>query len=154
MNHQKIASTHSARLSALHWFRKGLGLLGMAVLISLPGSPSRAGGSFAFDDLRPILHQQPALAQWLTGGLEFDQTGDAIRIGQNVNPRFGGRRIGPYVILAKPKGAAGPFTLEVTVETELVCRNAAGKAVDVSKAQTIQETISAVTVRPYKETRP
>ncbi len=47
-----------------------------------------------------------------------------------------------------PKGAAGPFTMEVTVETELICLNAAGKPVDVSKAQTIQQKFSSVTVKP------
>ncbi|HEY9072492.1 MAG TPA: hypothetical protein VIN67_00045 [Desulfobaccales bacterium] len=123
----------------------------LAVSISWPGAAAWAGGSFAFEDLRPILNQQPVLAQWLTGGLEFAETGDALRIGQNVNPRFGGRRVGPYVILAKPKGAAGPFTLEVTVETELICKNKAGKPVEVSQAQTIQEKFVAVTVKPYQE---
>jgi hypothetical protein len=154
MHHQKRALTNAALLSVLRLVRKGVGLLGLAVLISLPGSSAWAGGSFALEDLRPILQQEPVLAKWLTDGLEFAETGDAVRIGQNVNPRFGGRRIGPYVILAKPKGASGPFTLEVTVETELICRNAAGKDVDVSKAHTIQEKFSSVTVRPYKETRP
>jgi hypothetical protein len=134
--------------------RKGLCLLTLALFISWPGSAARAGGSFAWEDLQPILNQQPVLAKWLTGGLEFAETGDAIRIGQNVNPRFGGRRVGPYVILAKPKGAAGPFTLEVTVETRLACRNAAGKAVDISKATDIQEKFASVTVRPCQETRP
>jgi hypothetical protein len=154
VNQREKASTHAALLSLLHLVRKGVCFLGLAVLVSLPGSAAWAGGSFAFEDLQPILNQQPVLAKWLTSGLEFDQTGDAIRIGQNVNPRFGGRRIGPYVILAKPTGTSGPFTLEVTVETELMCRNAAGKDVDVSEAQTIQEKFSSVTVRPYKETRP
>jgi hypothetical protein len=138
----------------LHLVRKGFFLLGMAVLVSLPGSLAWAGGSFALEDLRPILKQVPVMAKWLNDGLEFDKTGTALRIGQNVNPRFGGRRVGPYVILAKPKGAAGPFTFEVTVETELMCQNAAGKAVDVSNAQVIQEKFSSVSIRPYKETQP
>lgn len=133
--------------------RKGIGVLLIALLLSWPGAMAWAGGSFAFEDLLPILQQQPVLAQWLTGGLDFDQTGDAIRIGQNVNPRFGGRRVGPYVILAKPKGAAGPFTLEVTVDTDLICLNAAGKPVDVPKAQTIREKFASVTVKPYQESR-
>jgi hypothetical protein len=154
MRHQKIALTHSALLSLFSLVRQGLGLLALAVLISLPGSAAWAGGSFAFEDLRPLFNQQPVLAKWLTDGLEFAETGDAGRIGQNVNPRFGGRRIGPYVIPAKPKGASGPFTLEVTVETELMCRNAAGKAVDLSQAQVIQEKFSSVTVRPFQETQP
>jgi hypothetical protein len=154
MNHQKRALTNAALLSVFHLVRKGVCLLGLAVLVSLPGSSAWAGGSFALEDLRPILNQAPVMAKWLTGGLEFAETGDAVRIGQNVNPRFGGLRIGPYVILAKPKGASGPFTLEVTVETELICRNAAGKEVDVSQAQVIQEKFSSVTVRPYQETQP
>jgi hypothetical protein len=137
----------------LNLFRKGLCLLVLALLIFLPGSAAWAGGSFAFEDLRPILNQQPVLAKWLTGGLDFDQTGDAARVGQNVNPRFGGLRVGPYVILAKPNGASGPFTLEVTVETELLCRDAAGKPVEVSEAQTIQEKFSSVTVKPYQESK-
>ena len=99
------------------------------------------------------MQQEPVLAKWLTDGLEFAETGDAVRIGQNVNPRFGGRRIGPYVILAKPQGASGPFTLEVTVETELICKNKAGKDVDVSEAQTIQEKFFSVTIKPYKESQ-
>ena len=136
------------------WFGNGFVYWGWRLLVSGPGSAAWAGGSFAFEDLQPILNQQPVVAKWLTGGLDFAETGDASRIGQNVNPRFGGRRIGPYVILAKPKGAAGAFTLEVTVETELRCRNAAGKAVDVSKAQDIQEKFSSVSVRPYQETHP
>jgi hypothetical protein len=153
MNHQKRALPKAALLSVLHLVRKGVCLLGLAVLISLPGSSAWAGGSFALEDLRPILQQEPVMAKWLTDGLEFAETGDAGRIGQNVNPRFGGRRLGPYVILAKPKGASGPFTLEVTVETELICRDAAGKPVDVSEAHTIQEKFSSVTVRPYKESK-
>jgi hypothetical protein len=128
-------------------------LLSVFLLVSWPGSMAWGGGSFALEDLWPILQQQPILAKWLNDGLEFDATGDAIRLGQNVNPRFGGRRLGPYVILARPKGAAGPFTFEVTVETELICRDAAGKEVDVSKAQTIQEKFASVSVRPYKESK-
>jgi hypothetical protein len=154
MHHRKSALTNAALLNVFHLVRKGVGLLGLAVLISLPGSSAWAGGSFAFEDLQPILNQQPGLAKWLTDGLEFAETGEAVRIGQNVNARFGGLRIGPYVILAKPKGASGPFTLELTIETELRCRNAAGKAVDVSQAQVIQENFSSITARAYQETRP
>ena len=145
MNHQKRSLTIAALLSVI--------LVTITFLLSWPGSAAWAGGSFALEDLRPILQQEPVLTKWLTDGLEFAETGDAVRIGQNVTPRSGGRRIGPYVILAKPKGATRPFTLEVTVETELICRNATGKAVDVSQAQTIQEKFASVTVRPYKESK-
>ena len=134
-------------------FRKRVCWLALAVLVSFPGSAAWAGGSFALEELLPILQQEPVIGKWLTDGLEFDHTGDAVRLGQNVNPRFGGRRLGPYVILAKPKGAPGPFTLEVTVETELICLNKAGKPVDVSEAQTIQEKFASVTIKPYHESK-
>jgi hypothetical protein len=134
--------------------RKGVFLLALALLLAWPGVKAWAGGSFSFaQNLQPILNQQPVIAKWLTGSLEFDQIGDAVRIGQNVNPRFGGLRVGPYVILAKPKGAAGPFSLEVTVETDLICLNAAGKPVDFTKAQTIKEKFSSVTIKPYQESK-
>lgn len=90
MHHQKRALTDAALLSVLRLVRKGVGLLGLAVLVSLAGSSAWAAGSFAFEDLQPILNQQPVLAKWLTGGLEFAETGDALRIGQNVNPRLAG----------------------------------------------------------------
>ena len=133
--------------------RKGVFVLALVLLVSFLNSAARAGGSFAFEDLLPILNQQPVLAKWLSGSLEFDQTGDAVRLGQNVNPRFGGRRVGPYVILAKPKGVSGPFTLEVTVNTDLICQNKVGKPVDFTEAYTMQEKFSAVTVKPYRESK-
>lgn len=128
--------------------------LALALLFSYPGSAVRAGGSFSFEqDLLPLLKQQPVMAQWLTSSLDFDETGDAIRIGQNVNPRFGGLRVGPYTILARPKGAAGLFTFEVTVETELICLDKTRKPVDVSEAVTIKEKFASVTVKPYRESK-
>lgn len=99
------------------------------------------------------MQQEPGLAKWLNDGLEFAEGGIAVRLGQNVNPRFGGLRVGPYTILAKPKGAAGPFTLEVTVETDLICRDKAGKPVEVSEANTIQEKFASVNVKPYQESK-
>jgi len=131
-------------------FRKLVCALILPLLLLLPGSAAWAGGSFAFEDLQPVLGQQPVLAKWLADSLEFDAQGDAIRIGQNVNPHLGGQRLGPYVILARPKGAAGPFTLEVTVETKLICKDANGKIVDVPQARTIRERFSSISVRQYQ----
>ena len=128
-----------------------IGLAAAVFLVLALGSTAFAQGSFSRDDLQPILEQQPAIAAWVANGLDLDETGDAMRIGQNVNPNLGGLRVGPYVILAKPKGAAGPFTLEITVETEMNCLDDAGKTVELEKATTIVETFSALTVRPYTE---
>ncbi|MDR3570503.1 MAG: hypothetical protein P4L43_20965 [Syntrophobacteraceae bacterium] len=132
---------------------KGLLFFALALLLCSSGAIARAGGSFSFtDDLLPILREQPLIATWLTASLDFDDTGDAVRIGENVMPQFGGQRIGPYVILAKPKGASGPFTMEVTVETEMVCKNKSGQVVDdCSKAGAMEQNFTSVTVKPHKE---
>ncbi len=123
----------------------------LALLICSTCSMALAGGSFSFEaDLLPILKQQPVIARWLTGNLDFDNSGDALRIGDNVMPQFGGRRVGPYVILAKPKGASGPFTMEVTVETDTICKDESGKVIDCAKARTMEEKFCSITVKPCK----
>jgi hypothetical protein len=135
-------------------FRSAACALGVVVLVLSLRAAAWAGGSFALEDIKPLLEQEPVLAKWLTDGLDLDETGSATRIGQNVNAHLGGTRVGPYVLLAKPKGVAGPFTLEVTVETEISFLNAAGKSVDLPKARQILEKMSSITVRAYKEGQP
>jgi hypothetical protein len=124
------------------------------LMLTVSVSSTRAGGSFAYKDILPILAQEPVMDKFINDGLEFNDSGSAMRIGQNVNPRFGGRRVGPYVIMAKPKGTSGSFTLEVTVETELICQDDSGNTVDVSEAQIIKEKFSAISIRPYKSIQP
>ncbi len=64
-----------------------------------------AGGSFSLDiELEPILNQQPLIKDLVLETFDIDESGWASRIGQQVNEKFGGRRIGPYHIKAKPKG--------------------------------------------------
>lgn len=111
--------------------------------------PVMGGGSFDFeDDLRPLLSQNPVLEEYIVNTLDLSESGIAMRIGQNVNPRFGGRRIGPYIMRAKPKGSEGPFIWEVTFETEQVFTDAEGKITsDMGDAHEISEWIGAVTIR-------
>ncbi len=109
-----------------------------------------AGGSFSFKEhLKPLLLQQPELEKYLLQSLDFSDSGFANRIGQNVNPRFGGRRIGPYILQAKPKGRKGDFIFEVTVETEYIMKDAKGKLTeDISQAYDIQEKLISVEIKP------
>jgi hypothetical protein len=138
----------------MRFFRSAAYALGSVVLVFSLSAAAWAGGSFALEDIKPLLEQEPVLAKWLIDGLDLDETGAATRIGQNVNAHLGGARVGPYVLLAKPKGSAGPFTLEVTVETEISFLNAAGKSVDLPNARQIREKMSSITVRAYKEGQP
>ena len=128
-----------------------LAMLALAALLTFSAASARAGGSFSVDEFMLILEQQPAIAQWIADSLDLDETGTAMRIGQEVNPNLGGMRIGPYTILAKPKGADGPFTLELTMETQMDCLDDSGNSVEFDKATAIEESFDYLTIRPYSE---
>ena len=69
-----------------------------------------AGGSFCLDiELKPILNQQPLIKDLVLETFDIAESGWAHRIGQQVNEKFGGRRLGPYSIKAKPKGQEGDY---------------------------------------------
>jgi hypothetical protein len=51
------------------------------------------------------------------------------------------------VVLAKPKGAAGDYTLELTFNTETTFLNAAGKPTDLEKAHKVKEQFVDVQIR-------
>jgi len=116
---------------------------------------THAGGSFSVDtELDPILNQVPEIKRILSESLEIQESGWASRIGQAVNPRLGGRRIGPYHVRAKPKGAAGDFTLELIVHTTHVLTDAKGEPSDLPSATLISETFASVEIKPLtKECR-
>ena len=118
----KRAFTHAAVLSLLHLVRKGVCLLGMAVLVSLPGSSAWAGGSFAREDLRPILDQQPVMANGSPTGWNLPKPATPCASARTSTRVSAGGASAIRHHWPKPKGASGPFTLEVTVETELICR--------------------------------
>lgn len=112
-------------------------------------SPALAGGTFLLEeDLMPILAQAPATRDMLFSQYDLETWGVATRIGSNVNSHFGGKRIGPYIILAKPKGTPGPYTLEITIETKVLFLNSSGKRVDISKARVIKEKFISCEVVP------
>lgn len=113
---------------------------------------SVASGSFQVDtELDPILNQVPEIKQYLFDSLDIHWTGSAGRIGQSVNPRFGGRRIGPYHVHAKPKGAKGDFTFELIVHTECILTNGEGEPSDLRNAKQISETFVSVEIKPLTE---
>jgi hypothetical protein len=135
----------------IRYVRSALLAIGMTMLIGASCSSCWAGGSIALEEIMPLLEKAPAMVKWLNDTLDLDTVGDATRIGQNVNPRLGGTRIGPYTILAKPKGAPEPYIFEVTIETTQSFRDAKGKSVDVSKAHSVEEKFESISIRPYKE---
>jgi len=114
-------------------------------------SASYSGGSFILDDIKPILNQAPVIQEYLFTSFELEKSGDANRIGNNVNPRLGGTRLGPYCVNAKPKGAKGKNTFKVCINTEYQFRDQAGKPCKLEQAYSVKEKFSSVEIKPIKE---
>jgi hypothetical protein len=117
----------------------------------IPISLANAGGSFIIDDIKPILAQSPEVQKYLFATLELTKSGNANRIGNNVNPRLGGTRLGPYCIYARVKGAMGKNTLEVCINTAYHFLDKAGKPCELEQAYSVEEEFVSAEIRPAKE---
>ena len=111
-----------------------------------------AGGSFRVStELDPILNQVPEIKQYLYSSIDIKPDGWAGRIGQPVNPNFGGRRIGPYHVLVRPKGSDGEFTFELIIHTKRVLLNNDGEEVGIHLATHISEEFLSVEIKPFNQ---
>lgn len=121
----------------------------LALLLVAFALPALAGGTFDVDkDLAPVRQQIPELWGAVTKSFDLAPSGMASRVGANVNARLGGLRVGPWCIPAKPKGAAGPYTYEVCLNTDATWLDAKGKTVDLGKAVKVEEKFSSIEIRP------
>jgi hypothetical protein len=107
-----------------------------------------AGGSFDFaDQLLPLLEEQPKLKEYLLSTLDIAPQGYACRIGSTVNAHLGGKRIGPYVLKAKPKGVIGDYTLELTFHTEKKYFDANDKVSNLALGVKVLEKLKWVEIK-------
>jgi hypothetical protein len=90
-------------------------------LISM--APCRAGGSIGWDDVRKqIAKDDPFLADYIAKNFEMRPSGGAVRVGHDrdgnslVEGVEVGTRIPPFEFPAKPRGAAGDYTLYLVFE--------------------------------------
>ncbi len=109
--------------------------------------PLFADGSFSLQDLKPVLNQNPVLANYLLSTLDFADGGIASRIGDAVNERLGGKRVSPYRILAKPKGTKGAYIFEVVVYTDIVFSDEKGNVTTLEKAYSVAEKLTYIEIR-------
>ena len=115
-------------------------------------SPSFAGGSFRLDiELEPILNQQPYIKDFVLGTFDIAESGWASRIGQQVNEKFGGRRVGPYHINAKPKGYQGEYIFELIFHTEKKFLDKKGEPTDLINADIIKERFKSLEIKMIEE---
>jgi hypothetical protein len=120
----------------------------LSAVFILCSSTVNAGGSFLMEDIRPILDQSPVVRNFLISTLDFEKSGDANRIGNNVNPRLGGTRLGPYCVPAKPKGKTGRNTMIVCIITEYIFRDKAGKICKLEQAYSVNEKFISLDIKP------
>ena len=119
------------------------------IIVLLFSIPLAGEGSFRVDtELEPLLNQQPQLKKLLYESFDMHWTGGANRIGQNVNERFGGRRIGPYKLQAKPKGAKGEYSFMLIFHTRYIFKDADGKNTTLENAFHISEELISVEIIP------
>ena len=110
---------------------------------------ARADGSIMFIDADRFLKQQPALRSYLLKTLCISSTGLAVRVAGNYP--MGGARIGPYKLMAKPKGQLGPYTMMLHVNTVQYFYDKQGKDADVTEAVRIKEILDSVEISELKE---
>jgi len=111
-----------------------------------------AGGSFRLDiELEPILNQQPLIKDLVLETFDIAESGWASRIGQQVNEKFGGRRIGPYHIKAKPKGYQGEYIFELIFHTEKIFLDKNGEPTNLINADIIKEKFISLEIKMIEE---
>jgi hypothetical protein len=124
----------------------------IAVLVFMAGLPSLfAGGSFATEQVLPLLKQNPELYDFVTRNLELESGGWAVRIGSRVNPDLGGARIAPYSIRVRPKGSTGPWQFLLDIEAETVFLDQSGKDVPLEEGKTIKEILTGIRLTPITD---
>lgn len=124
-------------------------ILWISLLITAPRFAT-AEGSLALEDILPLLAQQPELKAHLERTLDLDSVATGGRIGNRMNPDFGGTPVAPYEIRVKPKGQAGPFTMLLTVEAETRFLDEKGVETELAKARSLEEKLESVGLRQLR----
>jgi hypothetical protein len=122
--------------------------LAILIVLFLPAQIS-AGGSFRFDtELEPILNQKPELKEFILETFDIAESGwTPNRIGWQVNKKFGGRRLGPYHINAKPKEHKGVYVFELIFHTEHIFIDKNGNKTQLTNAEIIKENFKSLEIR-------
>ena len=91
-----------------------MALLSISILFT---SGVFAGGSVSFEERAvPLLRTQPTLLQFVQQSLDIAPVGVGVRLGKDFGDLVG-KRITPFSFEARPKGATGPYTLLLIVNS-------------------------------------
>jgi hypothetical protein len=108
-------------------------------------------GSLNFEDIAPVLKQNPTVSSFIDKHLDVSNVGDAPRIGYGDNPNLAGVRVSPYSFPAKPKGQKGEFTLELIIESKIIYLDAQKKPTDLKNAVDFKETFLSIKLYELKK---
>jgi hypothetical protein len=103
------------------------------------------------EELKPVTDQVPDLWRFVSRTLDMQESGMANRVGSNVNLHLGGKRVGPYCFLAKPKATPGPYTLEICFNTEHTWYDSRDRETTLDQASRVQERFVSIDIKPWKQ---
>jgi hypothetical protein len=109
-----------------------------------------AGGTVGFEQVEPLLREQPATYRWLASTLRFPDSAFAqVRFAPYFR-KLGGGRMGPYSFTAQPRDSARAGQVEVVVCTTSQFVDAAGHTLQgdrIFSASQVIEHLSSIVVR-------
>lgn len=110
-----------------------------------------AAGSFDYKtELVPILKRQADIKWFIDHNFRVDASGSANRIGNEVNPRLGGKRVGPYHIRAQSTAFKKLFWYNLTIHTDQRYLDADGNESTLQEAAQVEETFKSLEISRVK----
>ncbi len=112
-----------------------------------------AEGSVSWDDVVPLLHQNPTLQAFVETTLDVEPSGTAMRLGAEYE-NLSGMRVAPYRFSAKPKGDGGGFSFDLVIEAESHFYDPKGQKIEktegdpVFQADRLEQILVGVSLLP------
>jgi len=120
---------------------------------ALPGT-----GSVDFTQaIVPLLDAQPALKQYVLCNVEIVSDPMGTRVGDVAMPHLGGAVMGPFSMWANLRGATGPVKVILTVNTNIVFLDGAGRPITnghLEPAVRWVETLANLEIEPPDQDQP
>lgn len=105
-----------------------------------------------FEELAPLLEQNPALRTTLERAFVFPKSAAASRVSYGDNRELAGELVGPYTFWAKQIVREGQPALlfEITLETKVTWLNHRGKPTNLKHAMSVKQIWTGYRVAPAK----
>ena len=120
----------------------------LLMILATASIHAQTAGSLDLSDVEDVLGQKKILWDRVKTDFDVFPTGDSRMINRSENADLNGARIGPYSFFVKPKGASGPYSYEMTVETKPTFMGKDGREVALAKASDFKEELTGIAIRP------